>query len=75
MPVRSFTDSNGVRWNVWSTKPSKPDVISPELAEGWITFDSPGERRRLSPVPRRWEDASPEKLELMCRAATAAPRG
>ncbi len=74
MPIREFTDSNGVRWRVWSTIPQAPGTYGESLRAGWLTFDSEGERRRLAPIPQGWEEASAERLELMCRAAEVAKR-
>ena len=44
------------------------------LDGGWLTFESARERRRLSPIPTGWEQASDRELETLCRnAAPAAP--
>ena len=69
MPIREFKDSNGIEWRVWSTRPSNPSFVVEPLRAGWLTFDSDGERRRLSPVPPGWEVCSLERLELACRVA------
>lgn len=71
MPVREFTDSNGVAWRVWKTRPSISALYTNELRNGWLTFESVTERRRLAPVPGTWEESSIERLELLCRVATA----
>lgn len=71
MPVKSFVDREGRRWEVWSTTPAKAALIARELAGGWLTFASGGVRRRLYPIPSGWEAASDERLDLMCRAAEA----
>jgi hypothetical protein len=68
-----FVDSNGVTWRVWNTVPSVR-TLSGEFERGWLTFESPTELRRLAPVPTNWESAGPERLELMCRAASEVPR-
>jgi hypothetical protein len=65
-----FTDSNGVTWRVWNTVPSTRATLSGEYEKGWLTFESPLSRRRLAPVPTEWEVAPPDRLELMCRAAS-----
>lgn len=67
--ARSFVDRNGTYWDVWETTPSTPNLIAPEMAEGWLTFASELGRRRLFPIPKDWAAASDERLELMCRAA------
>ena len=72
MAVRVFTDSDDVRWCVWATSPIKPELLSDEWRDGWLTFDSGASRRRLSPIPKNWEIAAAERLELMCRAGHSA---
>jgi hypothetical protein len=49
-------------------RPSLGDV----LADGWLAFESPSERRRLSPIPPRWEIASEAELADLCARASAA---
>jgi hypothetical protein len=67
--MREFTDSAGVAWRVWSTIPRADAVYDESLRSGWLTFESADTRKRLMPIPRGWEDATPERLDLMCRAA------
>jgi hypothetical protein len=49
-------------------------VYSELLRSGWLTFESEQQRKRLAPVPTGWDDAAPDRLELMCRAAEAVRR-
>jgi hypothetical protein len=74
MPVLEFVDANGVRWRVWNTVPTRRTSLGGEFDRGWLTFESATQRRRLAPIPRNWESATPERLELMCRAATEVAR-
>ena len=74
MPQRDFTDSKGIRWLVWSTTPSAGSVLAGDMQKGWLTFESDGERRRLTPVPRDWEEAATDRMELYCRAAQPVSR-
>jgi hypothetical protein len=75
MPVRVFVDSTGVNWRVWSTVPTtSASVLSSGFDQGWLTFECDACVRRLAPIPRGWEDASADRLELMCRAAQQSPR-
>jgi hypothetical protein len=69
MAQREFTDSKGTRWMVWSTTPSQGSVLGADMQKGWLTFESDGERRRLVPAPRDWEQAADDRMELYCRAA------
>jgi hypothetical protein len=34
-------------------------ALPTQLLEGWLIFEGPGERRRLTPIPPHW-DALPE---------------
>ena len=49
-------------------------VLDGDMRQGWLTFESDGERRRLVPIPHGWEDAAIDRLELLCRAAQAVSR-
>jgi hypothetical protein len=70
MAVREFTNSKGITWRVWSTRPSSPRLYSQELRSGWLTFESEGQRRRLAPIPNGWDEVSEDRLELLCRNAS-----
>lgn len=72
MGLREFTDASGTTWRVWSTWPTNPAIVSPELRAGWLTFDSGWSRRRLIPIPSDWECADIERLQLLCHVAKAA---
>jgi hypothetical protein len=45
-----------------------------ELASGWLIFESPDERRRLSPIPPHWDVLSETDLSRLLSAATPAVR-
>lgn len=47
-------------------------TVTSGYEQGWLTFESPNEKRRLAPVPSGWESFSSERLELLCRMAHAA---
>ncbi len=74
MAIRDFTDSAGIAWRVWSTTPRAGAVYGESHKAGWLTFESATTRKRLAPIPRGWEEATPERLELMCRAAEVVRR-
>lgn len=48
-------------------------VITGDLAKGWLVFSTVAERRRYTPVPERWMDASNSELVRMCEAAKPLP--
>lgn len=78
---REFVDDAGTFWRVWDTHPiaaSTLRTVSPNYAGGWLTFESPEERRRLAPIPPEWEFASRELMGHWCARALqirAAPDG
>lgn len=43
--------------------------VSPELAAGWLCFESDSAKRRLAPPPPLWEDASEERLAELWESA------
>jgi hypothetical protein len=53
--------------------PPRASLLTPEYAGGWLTFEAGGEKRRLTPPPRGWEDLPEERLvELWLRARPVA---
>jgi hypothetical protein len=44
-------------------------VVPDRLQNGWLAFQSGGERRRLAPIPGEWEDlTATELLDLLNQA-------
>jgi hypothetical protein len=74
MPMREFRDSAGVEWRVWETTPRAGSVYGEHLKAGWLTFESATVRKRLAPIPHGWDEATPERLQLMCRVAEVVRR-
>lgn len=50
-----------------------PAFLSPQLATGWLAFECPTEKRRLTPIPQQWEQLSDTELERLCAAALPVP--
>jgi hypothetical protein len=75
---RAFVDSGGVTWDAFAVHPS-PDTTGksrlPEsFQDGWLSFDSGNERRRLSPIPDEWQAMNEDALRAACERAELAPR-
>src|SRR5918993_5864758 len=80
MSLREFTDSTGRRWRVWDIHPEQ--MYAPPRAEdhlqsvieGWLAFEpaAGGEKRRLTPIPARWDAATDAELEAMLEQAEPA---
>src|SRR2546430_9317719 len=37
-------------------------ALSPQLANGWLAFESGESRRRLAPIPKEWHELPEEQL-------------
>ena len=80
MALREFTDRTGTRWRVWDIRPEQmPAAVRAEehlqsVIHGWLAFEPAGggEKRRLSPIPARWEGATEAELERMLERAERA---
>jgi hypothetical protein len=44
-------------------------AVATEYSQGWLCFESEGEKRRLAPVPPGWEEAGPDRLSTWLQAA------
>jgi hypothetical protein len=44
-------------------------AVASEYSQGWLCFESEGEKRRLAPVPPGWQEAGPDRLSTWLQAA------
>ena len=44
-------------------------VVASEYSNGWLCFESDGDKRRLAPVPAGWDEAGPDRLSTWLQAA------
>ncbi|HET7231943.1 MAG TPA: hypothetical protein VFJ16_18190 [Longimicrobium sp.] len=52
-----------------------PQLLTPGLESGWLCFENPVDKRRLSPVPIGWDEAPADELEsLLMRARSVSRR-
>ena len=76
---RIFRDARGVRWDVFAVYAEGRLALQRQLEapykSGWLCFDSPKQKRRLSPVPREWYRLSNAQLEQLAERADAVPAG
>lgn len=49
-------------------------MLSAGLDSGWLCFEAPVEKRRLTPIPDDWERCPTARLEEYCKAARPAVR-
>lgn len=73
MAYREFTDGEGRGWRAWDTRPQSTMGVAPELADGWLCFESEAEKRRLAPIPEDWQALPEERLVLLLRLAELVP--
>ena len=85
MPQRTFSDANGVEWDVYDMislpgfgRPGAPQIAPHSevfrAGSAWLAFESRAEKRRLSPIPDGWENASVQELQqLLARARKTTP--
>ena len=83
MGLREVRDAAGVAWTVFDVFPMErhlapgrptPTRLAPEMASGWLAFQSEaGERRRVVPTPAGWEARSDADLLALLARATPAP--
>ncbi len=74
VPIIEFNDATGTRWRVWSTLPYYTTGLTGPMQQGWLTFESGDDRRRLAPIPDGWERASDEQLRAFCSRAERLTR-
>lgn len=65
-PVIRYTGPER-RANADRRKP--PAFLSPHLATGWLAFECPTEKRRLTPIPQRWDELTDAELQRLCESA------
>ena len=82
MAARIFSAPDGTLWQAWTVVPGEhadwpsharrhlPD----SLAGGWVCFESASEKRRLSPIPTRWDDCDEGELWGLCSSAEPVRR-
>src|SRR6478672_13226952 len=49
-------------------------TLSEGYGSGWLTFESLSEKRRLIPIPARWEELSQGELRALCERAKRIAR-
>lgn len=86
MALRTFLDSRGVFWSVWNVLPqtrsglvASPHLpagpqLTPGLERGWLCFENPREKRRLTPIPEGWEECTDAELERLLGQANTVPK-
>lgn len=68
--MRQFIARDGTRWDLYEVSRESlvagfPNVLPPAYRDGWLVFESAGERRRLAPFPGEWASFSSHALRLL----------
>lgn len=74
---REVEDSRGTRWLVFAVHPSSrggKSSVRDQFRDGWLSFDSGVETRRLAPIPANWYELPDEALCALCDSATVPAR-
>jgi hypothetical protein len=82
MGMRTFRDADGREWRAWDVSPDGTNEIRfrtvghlpPEMASGWLCFESGELKRRLTPVPHRWDEDDDASLCTLCSLAVPVTR-
>ena len=71
--MRTIRDGEGRSWRVWHVVPQSQVLRSaaPGMTEGWLCFESGGDKRRLVAPPTGWEQLHDTELVEMLGRATA----
>jgi hypothetical protein len=79
--MRTFRDLHGTEWTVFevrrpmsSGKDGDWSYLPSGFNNGWLCFENPTAKRRLTQYPERWRESTDEDLEKLLRAASPAPR-
>jgi hypothetical protein len=73
--VVQFVDGEGRTWAVREVSDPTLAMIpphllaQPEFANGWLLFETSGEKRRLAPYPEDWAHVPVPQLETLCGRA------
>ncbi len=74
---RILRDRRGVRWDVFAVYTDALTAarwhLEPPYSQGWLCFDSGGEKRRLAPIPVQWYRLGNAQLEALGEIADVVP--
>lgn len=76
--MRTITDAAGTLWTVFEVRKEgageKWSYLPAEYGLGWLCFESKISKRRLTPVPTHWRDATDAELVRMLGQAQTVNR-
>jgi len=77
--MRQIRDAAGTEWLVYEVNPISGewrsiDSLPEGYRSGWLCFESPTEKRRLTPLPSGWENLTIEQLSRLLLSAVQVHR-
>ncbi|HEX6036775.1 hypothetical protein [Longimicrobium sp.] len=80
MATRTLHAPDGSVWEIWDVLPGlqvgpregRAPLLPDEMSAGWLCFESPGEKRRLYPIPDGWDRSPDAELWRLCQGALPA---
>lgn len=79
--MRTFRDSKGTLWTVFEVRRQvnatgdRTSFLPGGFNDGWLCFETPGAKRRLTKYPPRWREISDDELMKLLDQAQSAPKG
>lgn len=76
--MRTFSDSKGTQWTVFEVKRGEREgrwtYLPDEYGDGWLTFECPTAKRRLTPIPPAWRELDDQRLRELLEQAQPVAR-
>jgi hypothetical protein len=75
--MREVKNEQGEHWLVYEVQrsASASDVVVPEpLRAGWLCFESATHKRRVAPIPAKWNELSEAGLLHLSREVPVVPK-
>jgi hypothetical protein len=77
--MRQITDGAGVQWTVFEVKKQGGEsdrwsYLPEEYGDGWLCFESPSSKRRLTPIPAAWRELTDTQLSRFLEQAQTVSR-
>ena len=76
--MRTFSDSKGTEWTVFEVKrtdrETKWSYLPEGFGDGWLCFECPNSKRRLTPIPPRWRELDEQRLQTLLEQAQPVAR-
>ena len=80
--MRTFRDSNGEQWTVLEvrrqvdagTKGGDLSYLPSGYSSGWLCFENPTSKKRLTRYPKNWRELTDAQLQALLEEAAPAPR-